>query len=94
MDRAWAWILLFQMVLAPHQIQGLTGQEPRNAPSTPFEMQSVLERHARWLASGGTDGSRADLRQITLEGVNSGLSFILSSGVVLRGADLRRADFR
>ena len=68
--------------------------EQRNAPSTPFEMQAVVERHARWLASGGAEGARADLWQITLEGINGGLRFILSSGVVLRGVDLRRGDFR
>lgn len=87
-------LLLLLVMLGPAPASDGQQGGQRNAPASPFEMQAVIERHGCWLASNGAEGARADLRQITLEGVNSGRRFILSSGVVLRGADLRRADFR
>lgn len=42
----------------------------------------ILQRHAKWLVSGGTDGESADLRYANL------------SNADLRNADLRNADLR
>ena len=42
----------------------------------------ILQRHAKWLVSGGTDGESADLRYADLSNAN------------LRYADLRYADLR
>jgi uncharacterized protein YjbI with pentapeptide repeats len=72
-----------------------SGQAERNAPSTPFGMTEVIEKHAEWLESNGTRGARADLREISLEGtVNRATGDALLGGMVLRGVDLRQADFR
>ena len=45
----------------------------------------ILQRHAKWLVSGGTDGESADLRGANLRSANL-------CGADLRGADLRSAN--
>ena len=50
----------------------------------------ILQRHAKWLESGGTDGESADLRNANLHGAN--LDGANLHGANLDGADLRSAN--
>jgi uncharacterized protein YjbI with pentapeptide repeats len=63
-------------------------------PSAIFSMADVLEKHALWLRTSGTQGMKADLRGTNLEGAEGGRGEVLVGRVVLTGVDLRQADFR
>ena len=83
-------ILLIAQSGEAGQIQGV-----RNAPVTPLGMQRVVELHGLWLSSGGSEGARADLREISLEGgVLSAQGRLLVGPLVLRDVNLSRADIR
>lgn len=69
-------------------------QAPRNAPSGPFGMTEVLEKHAEWLASNGSRGAKADFRDLSLDGSDLHQTEFLVGRTVLNDVDLRQADFR
>ena len=55
----------------------------------------ILQRHAKWLVSGGTDGESADLRYANLSNAdlrNANLRYADLSNADLRNADLRYAN--
>jgi uncharacterized protein YjbI with pentapeptide repeats len=84
-------ILLIALSVEAGQIQGV-----RNAPATALGMQRVVELHGLWLSTGGSEGARADLREISLEGgsVLSSPGLLLVGPLVLRDVNLSRADIR
>jgi uncharacterized protein YjbI with pentapeptide repeats len=79
-------------------LSGSSAQTVRNRiPQTPtaiFSINDVLQRRALWLSSNGTDGARADLRGMNLEGADGAHGEVLVGRVVLAGVDLRQADLR
>ena len=74
-------------------LAGSSAQTVRT-PTAIFSISDVLERHALWLSSNGTQGARADLRGMNLEGAEGGHGEVLVGRVVLGGVDLRQADLR
>lgn len=74
----------------------LAGPFPQTGrtPTAIFSISDILQRHALWLSSNGTDGARADLRGMNLEGAEGGHGEVLVGRVVLAGVDLRQADLR
>jgi uncharacterized protein YjbI with pentapeptide repeats len=79
----------------------LATQGRLSTDSRPEGVAAILKQHLLWLESGGKAGVRADFRGMDLENFPLPLTFgfpadglLLSSGVVLRDADLRQADMR
>jgi uncharacterized protein YjbI with pentapeptide repeats len=56
------------------------------------ELARVVERHRRWLESGGRQGERADLTRAELEATRLSGTSINLQDAVLHGVNLRRAD--
>ncbi len=76
-------------------ILALPGQRQQllSPPSAVLAMADVLQQHALWLRTNGVQGAKADLRGANLEGVMGQAGQVLVGGVVLKGVDLRQADF-
>ena len=61
------------------------------------KLDKILDNHKKWLASGGTDGERADLRSADLSSADLRSADLRSadlSSADLRSADLSSADLR
>jgi uncharacterized protein YjbI with pentapeptide repeats len=59
------------------------------------ELDKIIDNHKKWLASGGTDGERANLRSADLSSANlryADLSYADLSSANLSSADLSYAD--
>lgn len=67
-----------------------TVAHPHRPQPDPDALRGILDDHARWLASGGEHGRRADLMGANL--ADADLSGINLCRALLTGADLSRAD--
>ena len=86
--------LILSVFLAGFSPQTVRNRILQPSPTAIFSITDVLQRHALWLSSNGTEGARADLRGMNLEGAEGGHGEVLVGRVVLAGVDLRQADLR
>ena len=73
------------------------GEAPPLRVPSPTELESLLERHARWVATAGRDGEQLDAGGLDLSHADLAgrvLTLMRGTGVCLRGADLRGAQLQ